>query len=657
LTEQNYTNRLVNETSPYLLQHAHNPVDWYPWGQEALERAQKDDKPILLSIGYAACHWCHVMEHESFEDPEIAKLMNDNFVCIKVDREERPDIDAIYMEAVQAMTGQGGWPMTMFLTTTGEPFYGGTYFPPRDSHGLPSFRGLLEGISQAWRERRDELTSQGRRLVEHIAATSAPKPSREPLDGSPITSAIADLKRSFDSKRGGFSGPPKFPQAPLLAFLLRQPGDESRQMVFTTLDRMATAGIYDQLGGGFHRYSVDGEWLVPHFEKMLYDNAQLARLYVNSWQAGGKLLYRRIAVETLEYLLRDMRHGSGAFFSSEDADSEGVEGKFYLWSNDQFDSIAPEAAAYYGVTKEGNFEGANILTGRSEDPPAEPRARFMEERAKRIRPRLDDKILTSWNSLAIAAFAEAGAAFDRPDFREAAETAANFLLEKMRPDGRLLHSYKDGRARILGMLEDYAYLSEAMITLWETTLEPPWIKEAMALTSEMVELFGDPEGAGLFSTGSDHERLIVRQKEIVESATPSPMGIAALVLQRLAVITGEQDMATRGAEMIRLAHPYMQRAAQAVPSSLSALDFWLSTPKEVVIVAREAPANSELFKTLWSNWIPNRVVAGAPPGIDSPMLEGKRPLDGQATAFVCERYVCKAPTTDAAELVEQIIGS
>jgi uncharacterized protein YyaL (SSP411 family) len=658
-----HTNRLINETSPYLLQHANNPVDWYPWGPDALERAQKEDKPIVLSIGYAACHWCHVMEHESFEDPEIAALMNENFVCIKVDREERPDIDSIYMDAVQAMTGQGGWPMTMFLTPAGEPFYGGTYFPLVDSHGLPSFRRLLESVARAWREQRDELQSQGRKLAEHIATLSAPKPSREPLDSSLLTSAFADLSRSFDSGRGGFGGPPKFPQAPLLSFLLRGP-DDYRQMVFTTLDRMARGGIYDQIGGGFHRYSVDGEWLVPHFEKMLYDNAQLARVYVNAWQASGNHFFSRIAAETLEYLLRDMRHESGAFFSSEDADSEGVEGKFYVWDYDEFMSIAPEVVGYYGVTQEGNFEGTNILTAGPGDPPLPPivpgrpprewRDALLKERSKRVRPGLDDKILTSWNSLAVAAFAEAGAALDRADFREAAEVAAGFLLDTMRPDGRLLHSFKDGRARILGMLEDYAYLAEALITLWEATLEPRWIEEAIELAQQMLDLFGDSSNGGLFSTGADHERLIVRQKEIAESATPSPMGVASLVLQRLSVITGDQQLAATGADNLRLAHPYMQKAPQAVPSFLSALDFYLATPKEIVVVAPEAPQMSPLFRTAWMRWIPNRVIAGAPPGINSPMLEGKEPLDGTATAFVCEHYVCKAPTTDPETLAAQL---
>jgi uncharacterized protein YyaL (SSP411 family) len=647
-------NRLIQETSPYLRQHAYNPVDWYPWGPEALDRAKTDDKPVLLSIGYAACHWCHVMERESFEDPEIAALMNENFVCIKVDREERPDIDSIYMDAVQAMTGQGGWPMTMFLTPEGRPFYGGTYFPPRDSHGLPSFRRLLESVSEAWRERRRELEDQGTKLVEHIASLSAPEPSPEPLTTGLITKAASSITTPYDEVHGGFGGPPKFPQAPVLGFLLRRPDPDVRRMLFHTLDEMARGGIYDHLGGGFHRYSVDEAWLVPHFEKMLYDNAQLARLYANAWQATKEPLYQRVAGETLEYLIRDMRHEAGGFYSSEDADSEGVEGKFYVWSHDEFMEIAPEAADYYRVSPEGNFEGSTILTAPSDEPPAEARARLMEARAKRIRPGLDDKILTSWNGLAIAAFAEAGAAFKRSDFVEAAREAAGFILQELQQKGRLLHSYKDGKARVLGMLEDYAYLTDGLLSLWEATFESQWLDECARLCREMLELFSDESGAGLFSTGRDHEQLIVRQKEVVESATPSPMAVAALTLQRLGALTGNQDYATEGGNILRLAHHYMERAPRAVPSYLSALDFWLSTPKEIVISARDAPASTELFDTVWQTYLPNRVVAASPPGLDSPLMEGKSPIDGRPTAYVCERYVCKAPTTDADELMAQL---
>lgn len=648
------SNRLVNETSPYLLQHAHNPVDWYPWGAEALERAKAEDKPILLSIGYAACHWCHVMERESFEDLVTAQFMNDNFVCIKVDREERPDIDSIYMDAVQAMTGHGGWPMTMFLTPAGKPFYGGTYFPPVESHGMPAFRRVLESVTTAWRERRDELETQGAKLVDHIDSMSRLQTSPEPLTESLVSSGASSIGESFDKTHGGFGGPPKFPQAPVLEFMLRA---GASQMADLTLQKMAAGVIYDQIGGGFHRYSVDGRWLVPHFEKMLYDNAQLARLYAHAWQATHNPLYARITAETLEYLLRDMRDPAGGFYSSEDADSEGVEGKFYVWNHDEFVSVAPEAAGYYGVSQSGNWEGANILVATGEEPPDGSRARLLEVRSTRVRPTRDEKVLASWNGLAIGAFAEAGAALGRSDFIAAAESAAAFVMDSMRSESRLLHSYKDGQARVLGLLEDYAYLADGLITLWEATFEPRWINEAGELIRQMLDLFWDTGGGGLYTTGGDHEALIVRQKELVESATPAPMGVASLAMQRMAVITGDADLANRGGDILRLAQSLMERAPQAVPTYLSATDFWLSTPKEVVIVGGESsPASTDLFRTVWKTFLPNKVLAGAPPGIDSPLLEGKAALNGLPTAFVCENYACLTPTGDPQELVNQLRG-
>jgi uncharacterized protein YyaL (SSP411 family) len=650
-------NRLVDETSPYLLQHAYNPVNWYPWGPEALDRAKTEDKPILLSIGYAACHWCHVMEHESFEDPEIAELMNRWFVSIKVDREERPEIDAIYMDAVQAMRGQGGWPMTVFLTPEGLPFYGGTYFPPDDRPGLPSFRRVLEGLANAWRERRDQVEEQGRGLTQHLEILSRPAPSKDELSPSLVEQAARAIAGSFDNTHGGFGGPPKFPQAPLLEFMLRA-WDRLwvQKMVELTLEHMARGGIYDQIGGGFHRYSVDPAWLVPHFEKMLYDNAQLARVYTHAWQAAARPLYRRIAAETLDYLLRDMRDARGGFYSSEDADSEGVEGKFYIWRYDEFMAVAPESAAYYGVTEGGNFEEGNILTASTDDPPAEAREKLLRARTDRVRPSRDEKILTSWNGLAIAALAEAGAALGRPDFIAAAETAASFLLENARDEaGRLLHSYKDGKARFLGTLEDYSYLADGLFSLWEATFEPRWFQECLRLSQEMLERFWDSEAGGFFTTGNDHEQLILRQKELVESATPSPNGVAALVLQKLAVVTGSQELAVRGREAVGLARAYMERAPQAVPSFLSGLDFYASPPKEVVILGQpDHPGTKELLAQVWSTFIPNRVLAGAPPGLDSPMLEGKQMRDGSPTAFVCENYACQAPTTDPKELASQL---
>ena len=646
-------NQLAGETSPYLLQHANNPVDWYPWGEEALTRAAELDRPILLSIGYAACHWCHVMERESFEDPQIAAFMNEHFVCVKVDREERPDIDAIYMDAVQTMTGHGGWPMTMFLTPDGRPFYGGTYFPPDDRHGLPSFKRLLEGIAEAWRERRSEVESQGTRLVEHITAMATPRASTEPLTSELVAAAVKDILSRYDPTHGGFGGPPKFPQAPVLEFLLENAS--GRGEASFTLERMALGGIYDQLGGGFHRYSVDGQWLVPHFEKMLYDNAHLARVYTRAWQAENRPLFRRIAIETCNYLLRDLRDPDGGLYSSEDADSEGVEGKFYVWNYEEFMQIAGDAAAHYGVTQDGNFEGTNILTAHADsEPPDLARANLLQARSRRVRPTRDEKILTSWNGLAISGLAEAGACFDIPEFIEAAEAAARFLLERSMSDGRLLHSYKDGKSAVLGLLEDYAYLSEGLLTLWEATFNPRWYEEALSLATQMVELFADPVGGGLFTTGHDHERLVVRQKETTESATPAPMATASLVLQKLAVISGRTELSTRAVECLRLAHDYMQRAPQAVPTFLRALGFWLSTPKEIVIVAARDPAKSDLFREAWRKLLPNRVLAGSPPGIESPMLEGRSLSNGLPTAYVCEHYSCRAPTTEPAEMAAQL---
>jgi uncharacterized protein YyaL (SSP411 family) len=655
-------NRLIHEMSPYLIQHAHNPVDWYPWGPEALERAKAENKPILLSIGYAACHWCHVMERESFEDEAVAAYMNEHFVCIKVDREERPDIDSIYMDALQAMTGQGGWPMTMFLTPDAVPFHGGTYFPPTDRGGMPGFMRVLQGVAGIWQDKREEVRKQSGAVLEHLQAfADAASASDDPLDAGLIHEAVVKLERTFDRVHGGFGASPKFPQPPVLELLMRAAASPSeacsesaRDMVEFTLRRMAHQGIYDQVGGGFHRYATDRAWLVPHFEKMLYDNAQLARLYTHAYQAWNLPLYRRVAIETLDYLLRDMRDPAGGFSSSEDADSEGVEGKFYVWDHAEFTAVAPEAAGWFGVSERGNWEGTNILTAASDDPPEGARAKLLEVRSRRVRPGLDDKVLTSWNGLAIAAFAEAGAAFARPDLVEAARAAAGFVLDQMRnSDGRLLHAYKGGRASVFGMLEDYAYLADGLFALWEATFEPRWIEASQELAGQMVDLFWDEQGGGFFTTGVDHEALLVRQKELVESVTPSPNGVAALLLQKLAIITGDETQADRARQILRLARTLMERAPQAAPSFLSALDFHLGRPKEVVIVsgADAAGGNAEpLLRAVWDRFLPNRVLAGAPPGIHSPLLEGKLPRGGVPTAFVCEGYACRAPTTDPKEL-------
>ncbi len=657
-------NRLADETSPYLLQHKDNPVDWHPWGEEALAKAREEDKPLLVSIGYAACHWCHVMERESFEDPETAALMNEKFVNVKVDREERPDVDSVYMAATQALTGRGGWPMTVFITADGVPFLAGTYFPPEPRHGMPSFRQVLDQVHQLWTTRRQDLLAQGQRLVEAIQKAS-PRASHDPLGGNLLVGAAAQIMSSFDKVNGGFGSAPKFPQAPVLEFLMRmhkRPG--IRDALELTLRRMALGGMYDQIGGGFARYSVDATWTIPHFEKMLYDNAQLARTYTHAWQLWKDPLYRRIATETLEYLLRDMRDEGGGFHSSEDADSEGVEGKFYVWSQDEFTEVAPEAAEYYGITVHGNFEDSlNNPTAAGDDPPADARAKLLERRAGRVRPGRDDKVLASWNGLAVTALAEAGAAFGRADFVDAAKDAAAFVLAHMREPshtkGRLLHSYRGGRAQISGFLEDYAYLSDGLLALWEATFEPRWLEEAIALGRQAVELFGDPAG-GFFTTASDAEQLIVRQKEVIESATPAPGGVLALALQRIAHLLDDRELAKPAVDALRVARVYMERAAQAVPTWLCALDFYVSTPKEIAFTGPlDGERGEALVNVVTSRFLPNRVLAargadGSSEIIDRIALLQDKPSTEAPTAYVCENFVCQAPTSDPEALAESI---
>ncbi|GIW11249.1 MAG: thioredoxin domain-containing protein [Dehalococcoidia bacterium] len=527
-------NRLQYETSPYLLQHAHNPVDWYPWGEEAFRRAREENKPVLLSIGYAACHWCHVMERESFEDEATAALMNELFINIKVDREERPDVDQVYMTAVQALTGQGGWPLTVFLTPTGEPFYGGTYFPPEDRHGLPAFRRVLRAVAEAYHTRPGEIAAAAHQITAHLREAQQLNAPPEPLQHAILDQAIRAVLPTFDQVNGGFGGAPKFPQAMTLELLLRQAartGEVSlRAMVELTLQRMAAGGIYDQLGGGFHRYAVDAAWQVPHFEKMLYDNALLARLYLAAWLFTGEASFRRVAEETLDYVLREMAAPGGGFCSSQDADSEGEEGKYYLWTlGEILDLLGPEDgrlfAAFYGVTAEGNFEGKNILHGtgtleevaaRSGVTPedlqavlARGRQRLLAAREQRVKPGRDEKVLTSWNGMLLRALAEAAAALGREDYRTAAEETATFLLETLRPQGRLLRTFKDGRAHVLGYLEDYAHLIDGLLALYELTFAPCWLAEAEALADAMLDLFWDESLPGFYDTARDHEQLIV----------------------------------------------------------------------------------------------------------------------------------------------------
>ncbi len=670
-------NQLLNETSPYLLQHAHNPVDWYPWGAEALRRAREEDKPIFLSIGYAACHWCHVMEHESFEDPAVAAVMNEHFINVKVDREERPDLDQIYMAAVQAMTGQGGWPMSVFLTPAGVPFYGGTYFPPAARHGMPAFVDLLRAIADAWRNRRDEVTHSGTGLVNHIRQQSVPA-AVSALSAGALEGAYRTLERQFDLAHGGWGGAPKFPQPMTLEFLLRTHLRTTERsalaMAESTLTKMAHGGIYDHLGGGFHRYATDAIWLVPHFEKMLYDNAQLARVSVHAWQVTKNPLFRRVAEETLDYILREMTDPSGGFYSSQDADSEGMEGKFFVWTSGEIHEVLGNEAALfaeaYGVTERGNFEEKNILHAAQNSQtlaerygvsPDEVESRLaggrrvlFEHRAKRVRPGLDDKVLAAWNGLTLAAFADAARAFSRSDYRRAAEANAAFILREMQtPEGRLLRAWRGGRARLNAYLEDYANFVDGLLALYETTFDARWFIEARRLAGEMIAHFRDPAG-GFFDTSDDHETLVVRPKDLQDNAAPSGNAMAATVLLRLAALTGENRYRDVAEEALRLVQPLIGTYPTAFAQWLSALNFALSRPKEIAIVGDPAgPDTGELLETVRAAYRPNQVVAVGRPGEPAavPLLEGRAPLDGRATAFVCENFACRLPVTDPAELV------
>jgi uncharacterized protein YyaL (SSP411 family) len=634
-------NRLAHETSPYLLQHKDNPVDWHPWGEEALERARAEDKPILLSIGYSACHWCHVMERESFEDEQTAAYMNEHFVPIKLDREERPDLDAIYMEACQAMTGQGGWPLNVFLTPEQVPFYAGTYFPPDDRGGMPSWRRILEAVTEAWQEKRNEIRAGSERVAQRLTGGAALEPSSDVLDPALLDEAVAALRMNYDAVNGGFGSAPKFPPASAIEFLLRRGETE---MTAHTLHAMASAGMYDQIGGGFARYSVDARWLVPHFEKMLYDNALLARAYLHGWQVtGGEPFFRAVCEETLDWALREMRGGEGGFYSALDADSEGEEGKFYVWALDELDD---EAVAAFGATEEGNFEGKNILV-RAGDASPELKRKLYDIRSKRVWPGLDDKRLTSWNALMIAALADAGAVLEREDYLDAARDCADFILRDLRgADGRLLRTWKDGQAKLNAYLEDHAYLLEALLTLYEATFEPRWFAEARALADTMIERFADEDRGGFFETSSDHEQLVARRKDLEDHPIPSGNASAAYGLLRLAALTGEYEYERQAVGVLRLLHKLAARHAQAFAHLLQALDFHLAAVKEVALVG---PGREPLERTVRSRFRPHLVLAGGEPdGI--PLLEGREPVEGRAAAYVCEQFACQRPVTEPADL-------
>ncbi|HEY6758737.1 MAG TPA: thioredoxin domain-containing protein [Baekduia sp.] len=669
-------NALAGETSPYLLQHAENPVDWRPWGPEALALARDTDRPLLVSIGYSACHWCHVMERESFEDPAVAALMNDNFVCVKVDREERPDVDAIAMEAVQLMTGHGGWPLNVFLTPDQVPFFGGTYFPPEPRHGMAAWPAVLEAVAEAWDRQRDEIRAQGARMAERLGATTTLRPSEDALSEAPLEDAVRNLRAGFDAVNGGFGSAPKFPPSSALLLLWSQAarggsswGAKAGDMAGATLRAMARGGMYDQIGGGFARYAVDATWTVPHFEKMLYDNALLARAYVQGWQMTGERLFRRVAEETLDFVARELRGPEGGFLSALDADSEGVEGKFYVWTVAELcaalDGGDVEAAlAWLGVTEEGNFvdphhpaPGLNVLTARGPEPSGEVRERIraalFAARAARVRPGLDDKRLAAWNGLAIQAFAEAGAVLGREDYVALAVRGGEFVLSSLRgPDGRLLRTWKDGEGKLNAYLEDHAFLLEAFLSLYEATFDPRWFAEARALADRILDGFGDPsEAGGFFSTSEDHEQLVVRRRDIEDAPIPSGSSAATLGLLRLAALTGEARYAEAAESHLRLVAPLMGAHPQAFAYALLALDWVVRGSREVALAGSPAEGVGPLVDVVRERLRPGVVVAGSP-GDGVPLMAGRETVDGRAAAYVCERFACQRPVTEPDALRE-----
>jgi hypothetical protein len=686
MAEHKFTNLLAEETSPYLLQHAHNPVEWFAWNDEAFQKAKQEDKPILLSIGYSSCHWCHVMEKESFESEETARLMNENFVNIKVDKEERPDVDQIYMNFVQLTSGHGGHPLTAFLTPEGVPFYAGTYFPPTDRHGMPSFSRVLLSVSDAYHNKRDEILQSAAEILEQLKFVGLTEASNLSLSTEQLDTAFRGIARNYDPKNGGFGGAPKFPPPMTLEFCLRywhRTKDEAALNIVTnTCRKMAEGGIYDQLGGGFHRYTVDANWLTPHFEKMLYDNAQLVRIYLNAFQATKDEFFKNIAIETLEYIGREMTDENGGFYSATDADSEGEEGKFFIWTPEEINQILGEADArifnlYYDVSEEGNFEGhsiLNVLQTREEaagklgisveklnEVLERGRKLLFDEREKRVKPFRDEKILTAWNGLMLAAFAEASAVLEREDFRAAAEKNADFVIRNLKTaDGFLLRTYKDGQAKLNGYLEDYAFFADGLIELFQATGNSRWLTEAKNLTDKMLEEFWDDDEGGFFFTGKSHEELIVRSKDYFDNATPSGNSVAAAVLLKLSVLTGDEEYSRFPTTIFRLVSSSIRRYPSAFGRALCALDFFLNAPKEIVIVGeKEAEDTRALVREVWTRFIPNKIVIAADESeIENseliPLLQERRKINGKATAYVCENFACRQPVTAAKELIRQL---
>ena len=682
-----HTNRLADETSPYLLQHAHNPVDWYPWGEEAFERARKEDKPIFLSIGYSTCHWCHVMEHESFENEDVAKIMNEHFVSIKVDREQRPDIDQIYMNAVVMMAGSGGWPLSIFLTPEGEPFFGGTYFPPKDLYGRPGFGRILLSVAEAWKTKRQDLVNSAGKLTGYLEgpepATAAAKLSPETL-----TKAFHTFRSTFDAVNGGFGGAPKFPQPTNLSMLLsyrHRTGDAfALQMVEQTLDAMAGGGIYDHLGGGFHRYATDDRWLVPHFEKMLYDQALLSKVYLQAYQITAKERYARTAKEVLDYVLRDMTDPAGGFYSAEDADSEGEEGTFYLWEPEQIAKVLDEDqaklfSARYGVTKSGNFEKrktvlnvtASIEQLEKEfqkdraaimDSLSAARKKLFEHREKRIRPHRDDKVITAWNGLMISSLAYGGAVLDEEKYVRAAERSAEFTLNTLHKNGRLMRYYREGRAIEKAFLDDYAFLTMGLLDLYEATFDARWLIEAKKLCEQMVELFADGEAGGFFLAGTDSEKLIARTKPSSDGAIPSGNSIAALALLKLGRLTMNRHFEKQGGKVLAAFSAQLEQSGVHSSAMLEALSFSLGPGLEIIIAgSAEAVDTRKMLKLIRSKFLPNAVVlmhdqdkADSSLYEAVPFIKNQTVVQGKATAYVCRNYACNKPTNSVDELEEML---
>jgi uncharacterized protein len=671
-------NRLINESSPYLLQHAHNPVDWYPWSDEAFEAAREADKPVLVSIGYSACHWCHVMEHESFEDEKIAAIMNEHFINIKVDMEERPDVDQIYMNFVQLTTGRGGWPMNVFLTPDKRPFFGGTYFPPASRYNMPSWPQILTSIADAYANRRDELETSANEIVGELRRLTIAETTAESLSTVLLGSAFTSYTRTFDSVNGGFGGAPKFPPAMSLEFLLRYHhrtgNDMALQMVRCTCDKMARGGIYDQIGGGFHRYAVDAIWLVPHFEKMLYDNAQLIRVYLHLYQVTRDEFYRGVAEESLEYILREMTDEKGGFYSTQDADSEGVEGKFFVWTPQEIiDVLGEEDAAvfnaYYDVTEHGNFEERNILnikrdltsvsadTGRSETEIREiierSKPKLFAARESRIKPHRDEKILTAWNGLMLTAFADAAAVLGSGKYLEAARRNAEFILSELQQDGRILRTWKEGKAKLNGYIEDYANFADGLLRLFEVSGEFKYYREAQRLADRMISDFWDEENGGFYFTSHDHEHLIVRNKDYFDNATPSGNSVGADLFLRLARISGDDRYERFAVAILKAAAAKIRQYPQGFGRALSAIEFYLSDKKEIVIIGEK---DNDLAKEVFERYLPNSVTIQYDPSsgdvIDLPLLSGRDTVDGKPAAYVCENYVCARPVTTKEDLSE-----